>query len=93
MLLLARGGRLAAVSDSGLRARGKPNGRAPAWKATTVQRVWAGVTARLAEPGAYLSELNLRMVKIDHMLRTNIALHWSKLIIVYIFATEDSVSF
>jgi hypothetical protein len=48
----------------------KPNGQAPAKKATTVQRVSAGVPARLAEPGAYLSGFRLRMVKIDHTLKT-----------------------
>jgi hypothetical protein len=45
----------------------EPNGWAPAWKATTVQRVWAGVTARLAEPRSYPSLPVLSMGKIDHL--------------------------
>lgn len=38
-------------------AQRKPNGRAPAWKATTVQRVWAGIAARVAGPAACSSGL------------------------------------
>jgi hypothetical protein len=51
--IAARGMRDQAVLSGG--TWGKPNGRAPAKKATTGQRVSAGIAARLAERGAYLS--------------------------------------
>lgn len=57
--------------------------------ATTVRRVWAGITARLAEPGTYLPVPALPMVKSDHMVRREADRHWSKVTIVYIFGQGD----
>jgi hypothetical protein len=44
-----------------------PGDRKPAWKATTVQRVWDSISGHRADPGSYRPVSAVRMVKIDHM--------------------------